>query len=139
MPSSGHPRWHRPGNLFFLRVSPPLFDRLVCRSMVNSFFRYKNCSVYEIYPQSETPHLTQIAHLDFDHFENPSFYLLPGTVIWYRFYADRIVFRVWDYRLNHSINFSVDVDVDKFERRNLEVYFILSKVLKLASNSLIHR
>ena len=107
--------------------------------MVNSFFRYENCSVYEIYPQSETPHLTQIAHLDFDHFENPSFYLLPGTVIWYRFYADRIVFRVWDYRLNHSINFSVDVDVDKFERRNLEVYFILSKVLKLASNSLIHR
>ena len=32
--------------------------------MVN-WFR-ENSSVYEIYPQSETPHLTQIAHLDLD-------------------------------------------------------------------------
>ena len=52
--------------------------------------------------------------------------------------AREIVFRVWDYRLNHSISFSVDVDVDKFENA-LRVYFILSKALKLASNSFIGR
>jgi len=71
----------------------------------------KNCSVYEIYPQSETPHLTQIANLDFDPSQRYlAAFLLPGTVIWYTFYGNRIVFRVWDYRLNHSISFSVSVN-----------------------------
>ena len=106
--------------------------------MVNSFFRYEDCSVCEIYPQSETPHLTQIAHLDFNPTKDPPAHLLPGTVLWYGFYGDRIVFRVWDYRLNHSVSFSADVDVDKFEY-DLEVYFILSKILKLASNSFLGR
>ena len=107
--------------------------------MVNWAFRYKNCSVYEIYPQSETPHLTQIAYLNFDPSKDPPAHLLPATVVWYGFYEDnRIVFRVWDYRLNHSISFSVDVDVDIFER-NLEVYFILSETPKLASNSFVNR
>ena len=105
-------------------------------SMVNLFFRIY-CSVYEIYTQRETPRLTQIAHL----FHDPSYYfrahLIPGTVIWYGFYEDRIVFKVWDYRLNHSTSFSVDVDVDKFFKYYLKVYFILSKVLKLASNSFV--
>ena len=31
--------------------------------MVNSFFRFGKSSIYEIYPQSETPHLTQIARI----------------------------------------------------------------------------
>ena len=104
---------------------------------MNSFFRYEtylddeNYLIYEIYPQSETPHLTQIAHfdIDIDHPEDPSFHLLPDTIIWYDFYEDRIVFWVWDYRLNHSISFFVDFDVDKFEYK-LEVYSILSRVLK---------
>ena len=95
--------------------------------MVDSF--RENCSVYEIYPQSETPHLTQIAHLDFNPDEDPPAYLLPGTVIWHTSYHDRIVSRVWDYRLNHSTCFSVDVDVEKFEH-DIDVYFILSKALK---------
>ena len=80
--------------------------------MVNLFFRCKNCSVYEIYPQSEMPHLTKIAHLDFDPTKYSPAHLLPGMVIWYGFYYDMMVFRVWDYRLNHSISFSVDIDVD---------------------------
>ena len=95
-------------------------------------FRGKNCSVYEIYPQSESPHLSQIAHLDIDLSKPFQVYLLPGTVVMYEFYVDRIVYRVWDYRLNHSISFAVD----KFER-SLGVYFILSKALKLASNSFV--
>ena len=104
--------------------------------MVNSFFS-KKCSVYEIYPQSETPHLTKIAHLDFDPPILYQAHLLPETIVWYGFHEDRIVFRVWDYRLNHSISFSVDVDANEFFEYNPEVYFILSKVLKLASNSFI--
>ena len=65
--------------------------------------------------------------------------VLPGTVIWYGYYEDGIVFRVWDYRLDHSIlvSFSIDVDVNKFERK-LEVFFILSKAQRsalIASNS----
>ena len=104
--------------------------------MVNSFFR--RCFVYEIYPQSETPHLTQIAHLDFNPIEDSSVHLLPGRVIWYDLHKDRVVFRVWDYRLNHSISFSVDVEVERYDIE-LEVYLILSKVLKLASNSFNRR
>jgi hypothetical protein len=108
-------------------------DHLVYWSMMNLFFRYANCSVYEIYPESEMPHLTQVAHLqnDFDPSNRISTHLLPGTVIWFSFYRDRIVFRVWDYRLNHSISFSVDVDVEKYEF-DFEVYFILSKALKFS-------
>ena len=33
------------------------------------FFGYKNCSVYEIYAQSETPHLIKIAYLDLNRLE----------------------------------------------------------------------
>ena len=63
---------------------------------VNSFFRNVNCSVYEIYPQSENPHLTEVAHLDFDPSKDSPAHLLvlPGTVIWYDYYEDRIVFWV---------------------------------------------
>ena len=88
----------------------------------------RNCTVYEIYPESETPNLTQIAHLDFDPSESEGFQvcLLPGTAIWHVLYDDTIVFRVWDYQLNHSISFSVDVVADYFAS-DLEVYFILLK------------
>ena len=107
---------------------------------MNSFFRYGDCSFYEIYPRSETPHLTEITHLEFDPAMVPRAFLLPGIVIWYSFYEDRIVFRVWDYRLNHSISFSVDIDVSKFDRfSKLKVYIILSNALKLASNLLAGR
>jgi hypothetical protein len=108
--------------------------------MENFFSRYglKYCSIYEIYPESETPHLTQIAHLDLHSSKNPPSFLLPRIVIWNNFYEDRIVFIIWDYRLNHSISFSVDVDVEKFEY-DLRVYFILSKALKLVSNSFVGR
>ena len=108
--------------------------------MVDLFSRYLNWSVHEIYPESETPHLTQIAHLDglvLDTPNDPPAYLLPVTVIWFDFRENSIVFIVWDYRLNHSTSFSVDVDVKKFEF-DLEVYFI-SKALKLAFNSFVGR
>ena len=101
--------------------------------MVNSFFFRQTCSVYEIYPQTETPRLTRIAYLDVH--SPPEVYLLPGTVIWRGPLMGRAVFWVWDYRLNHSISFSV---VEYFGFQS-EVYFILSKALKLASNSFVGR
>ena len=94
--------------------------------MVNLFFRNRQCSVYEIYPRSETPHLTQVDHLDLRLSNEPRTHLLPGTVVWYGFYKDRVVFRVWDFRLNHSTSFSVDVDVIKFLTK-LRVCFTFSK------------
>ena len=105
--------------------------------MVNSFFRFEDCVVYEIYPQSETPHLTKIAHLDFDF--TMELYLLPEKVIWFDIDDDKIVFRIWNYRfaLNHSISFSVHLNMDKF--LILKVHFIFSKVLKLASNPFVGR
>ena len=100
----------------------------------SKFVFRETCSVYEIYPQSETPRLTRIAHLVV--FDPPlCAFLLPGTVIWCYSVMDRIVLRVWDYRLNHSIGFSV---VDNFDY-NPEVYFIPSKEPKLASNSFVGR
>jgi hypothetical protein len=100
--------------------------------MVISFFR-KNCSVYEIYPQTETPRLTLIARLDFGPDWHFPAHLLPGTVIWfgaYHFaaYGDKTFFMVWDYRLNHSISFFVDVDILHFGFE--KVYFVLSKSLQ---------
>ena len=105
-----------------------------------NIFSRSSCSVYEIYPQSETPHITQIAHLDdLDPSVYPPDYLLPDTVIWCGINRDKdqTIFRVWDYRLNHSISFAVDVfrEFDSY----LMVCFILSKVLKLASNSFVGR
>ncbi|KAF8802153.1 hypothetical protein BYT27DRAFT_6771427 [Phlegmacium glaucopus] len=77
------------------------------------FSSHTGCSVYEVYPQSETPQLTQIAHLDFDSSKDPPAYLLPDRVIWSAFYEDMIVFRVWDFRENYSISFSADVDAKR--------------------------
>ena len=106
--------------------------------MVNLSFRNMKYAIYEIYPENETPRLTQIAHLDRIELDpNPHFFkLLPGIVIWYRFHNDRIVFEVWDYLLNHSIKIFVDVDANKFGFE-FEVYSFFSKVLKMASNSLV--
>ena len=108
--------------------------------MLNLFFRFgKNSwSVYEIYPQSDMPHLTQIAHLDFECIDN--LYLLPGKVIWYDKSPERIVFRIWDYRVNHSTSFSVDIaySVDAFQCR-LEVHFTPLKALKFVFYSSVGR
>ena len=74
-------------------------------------------------PKVKHPHLTQIARIDFDSSLEHTV-LLPGTVIWFRFYDDETIFRVWDYRRNHSISFSVDA-AKPFEC--VKVYFFLSK------------
>jgi len=84
--------------------------------MMNIYIR-RNCSVYEIYPQSDTTHLIKIAHLDFFSAKDSHAHLklLPGTAIWHYSYKDRIVFKVWEYRLNHSVCFSVDIDNERYK------------------------
>ena len=93
--------------------------------------RYKNCYVYEIYPQSPVPQLTRIAHLYFSPARDPIPYSdsLPNRVIWYNYdeSRDRMVFRVWDYRLNQSICFSVDLAGDKCDNWEVVVIPIFSK------------
>ena len=75
--------------------------------MYNEFVFRDTCSVYEIYPQSETPRLTRIAHLvDFN--RPDCTYLFLSTVIWRYSVMDSIVLKVWDYQLNHSITFIID-------------------------------
>ena len=113
--------------------------------MLNSFFRLgfgrNSWTVYEIYPQSDMPHLTQIAHLSFNHVDNR--YLLPGKVIWYRRSEEGMVFRVWDYRVNHSTSFSLRVGIAYSVAdysagviqgmRQIEVHFTPPKALEFAS------
>jgi len=89
-----------------------------------------------MHPQSETPQLIQIAHLDFDPTTDPPAHLLSDKVIWYGFYEDRIVFRIWDFRVNHSISFSADVDLERLSH-NVEVYYKLFNMLKSVSDSFV--
>jgi hypothetical protein len=118
---------------FILLMSKSIWSFSVL--VYGKFVFRETCSVYEIYPQSETPRLTRIAHLVV--FDPPMWaFLLPRTVIWCYSVMDRIVLRVWDYRLNHSISFSVVVN--NFDYKP-EVYFIPSKGPKLASNSFVGR
>jgi hypothetical protein len=98
-------------------------------------FRPDKISIFEIYPQSlsETPLLTQIAHLDWSSEDEYPVHLLPDTLI----YREGIVFRVVNYRTNYSTCFSADVNVRVGS--DVEVFFVLSKTLKLASNYLLGR
>ncbi|KAF8804232.1 hypothetical protein BYT27DRAFT_7170356 [Phlegmacium glaucopus] len=86
------------------------------------FHFYDNCSCYEIYPQSKTPQLTQIAYLDFSHFPDncpDQSYILSDYIIWYNFvpygHGPGIILRVWDYRLNTSVSFIGEVDLKIFD------------------------
>ena len=79
--------------------------------------------LYEIYPQSETPLLVQIAHLDCNMI---SAHLLTDMLIFRDFHEDRVVFRVWDYRANRSTCFAAEIEV---ERLSLDVFSVLSKML----------
>jgi len=66
---------------------------------------------------NETPQVIQIAHLDSDPSMDPPAHLLPEKVICYDIYEDRrIVFRVWDFLVNHTISFSAKVDVNRLTR-----------------------
>ena len=110
-------------------------------SLINSSFFYissDHLSIFEIYPQSEIPQLTQIAHLGFSSEWEEIAHLLPDTLISRVDNDNRIVFRVVDYRTNYSTFFSADFDTSRITH-TIEVYFILSKTLKLASNYLLGR
>jgi hypothetical protein len=98
----------------------------VCRWQILSFSNRYISILYEIYPQSESPLLTQIARLECI---DPPAHLLTDTLVY--FHEDRMVFRVWDYRSNYSTCFSTDIDVTRF-KHIIKVFSVLSKMLKLA-------
>ncbi|KAF8801990.1 hypothetical protein BYT27DRAFT_7173545 [Phlegmacium glaucopus] len=99
--------------------------------------RYTDCSVYEIYPQSETPQLTRIAHLNFS--GDLSACLLPDKVIWYGLYEDKIVVRVWDFRRNHSTSFSADFDVGRLRHRvkGIKVLATMTAIIVLCKEGIL--
>ena len=98
-------------------------------------FTVRHLSIFEIYPQSEIPLLTRIAHLDLLHPREVAAHLLPDTLVCRAIHNDRIIFRVVDYRRNCSTRFSANVNAYD----NVEVFFVLSKTLKLAPNHLLGR
>ena len=85
-------------------------------------FSPDHLSIFEIYPQSEKPQLTQIAHLDWFSFEEDPPNLLPDTLICHALYEDRIVFRIVNYRTNYSTSFPADIDTEK--NGPIEVIFV---------------
>ena len=117
--------------------------RIICKLELISWvylipsFSPDHLSIFEIYPQSEKPQLTQIAHLDWFSFEEDSPNLLPDTLIYHAFHEHRIVFRIVNYRTNYSTSFPADIDAKKIGP--IEVIFILFKTWKLASNYLLRR
>ena len=84
-------------------------------------------SVFEIYPRSELPLITQIAHLDWFSLEESPKHLLPDSLIYQSFHEDMIVFRVVNYRTNYSACFSVHVDAIDIELE-VEVFLFFSRL-----------
>ena len=84
--------------------------------------------------------MTQIAHLDWSPGDEEPAHLLPDILICRVFYEGRIVFRVVDYRTKYTTCFSADVNFPgRAFKHVVEVFFVLSKALKLASNYLLGR
>lgn len=75
-------------------------------------------TIYEIFPQTEAPLLSKIAHLDYDNSICLQAGVLLGeiTVVWYGYYPDGIHFMIWDYRLQHSIMFFAHVEYEDVDR-----------------------
>ena len=69
-------------------------------------------SIFEIYPKSERPLLTEIAHIASE--EQPA-HLLPDTVVCRDIHDDRIVFRIVNYRTNYSTRFSAAKRPDNYD------------------------
>jgi hypothetical protein len=79
--------------------------------LIPSFRDDARLSIFEIYPKSERPLLTEMAHIDWS--EEQPVHLLPDTVVCRKIYDDRIVFRIVNYRMNYSTRFSADVEVKR--------------------------
>ena len=94
--------------------------------LISSFSSDDRLAIFEIYPQSEIPLLTEIGHVDlFSEEGEKAAHLLPDTVICRRVVHDRIVFRVVNYRTNYSTCFSTNDDVDEIDY--VKVFFFLPR------------
>ena len=104
----------------FLRLIGKL-EFTSCVYLISSFSPLRE-SIFEIYPQSEIPLLTEIAHLDLISSEECSGHILPNILITFLVHDDSVDFRVVDYRTNYSTCFSADID--RITRQQiLKVYF----------------
>ena len=98
-------------------------------------FSFDHIRIFEIYPQSETPLLNQIARFDWSPSEEYPLHLLPDTLISRLYYENRMVFRVVDYRTNYSTFISPDIDILRLvlpSRYKIEVFFFLLSYLKVS-------
>ena len=120
-----------PDGMGLVILSTNRYAQIHIMNIFNLSFSFGDFSIFEIYPQDKIPLLTQIARLDRYPSEYPE-HLLPDTLICRVVHQERIVFRVVDYRTNYSTCFSADVDVE--EINYVKVFFVLFKMLKVASN-----
>jgi len=88
-------------------------------------------SIFEIYPQSEIPLLTQIAHFSSKKYP---VHLLPDTIICRVIRGNRMVFRVVDYRTNYSICFTADVIL---RHTNLETLATKTAIIVLCNEGIL--
>ena len=103
--------------------------------LISSFSSDDRLAIFEIYPQSEIPLLTEIGHIVlFSEAREKVAHVLPDTVIFRHDVDDRIVFRIVDYRTNYSTSFSTDSEDDINKIGSVKVFFVPSKTLNLASN-----
>ena len=105
--------------------------------LILSFSSDDRLAIFEIYPQSEVPLLTEIGHVDLFS-EEEAAHLLPDIVICRRDVDDRIVFRVVNYRTNYSTCFSTDDDVNASEIDSVKVFCVSSKRFKLKLASIYY-
>ena len=108
------------------------FEFISLSTLIHSFSFTRHLSIFEIYPQSEKPVLTLIAHLDFFSDLRYSEFLLTDILICIED-EFRFALRVVDYRKNCSKLFSPDFDLDS----PFKVFFVLSKMWRLPSNYLL--
>ena len=114
--------------LFFRLITPGKLEYISSVYLIPSF-RY-HLSIFEIYPQSEKPLLTEIARLDWGFSTDHPPHLLPDTLICRAFYGDRIIFRVVDYRTNYSTCFTADVQ--RYYSDDVEVLFCSSQDVEVS-------
>ena len=114
--------------------------KLEIMSTFNSFFsdlpgfftsKSDTLSIFEVYPQSEIPLITQIAHINWHYHRERVAFFLPDILVFRVSIKNRIDFRVVDYRTNCSTSFSatffsseLDGELESF---NFKVFFFFQR------------
>ena len=85
-------------------------------------------SIFEVYPQSEIPLITQIAHINWHYHRERVAHFLPDILVFRASIKNRIDFRVVDYRTNYSTSFSATLfSSEKLQPLRSKVLFFLQR------------